>query len=399
MIVIHEGLSTKLSSIKELFDSKYWVGDDTQKVLLPYIKDTESLMNYAIHLYDNQGCAYIVPSFDLGFTYNTARLAGGFTSGMIVHWNSNIPFVPIDMTIKECSGSIIEIDANDIHFFTVEHIEQCLEKMWNNGYRFNFFSGNHFISLFQDKQNKKYLVMHSGDDGYRDEQNGVYPSQKVWYKDNVKVVYDKEGKRYLKYLVEDAAEKFINIALERQSGVASFHRDFANLLLHNSGLIIHAKTYQHYGMYSSHTALLGTGLVPLNETFPIFSNDGLPILIGRPSEKMWSLYIDNHRRFVIPHGWGQCINGIRGIEYLPTEKRLLFTLKSNFLLTDEIGYDKKLSKNIVKIRKLANYINYINSKSSFEECWNNNFFFDTENILFPIVSYHAENGEIIRWEI
>lgn len=394
---IIKGSSTRLCSEDDLFNSKYWLDDSTQRVLLPYVRTTQLLLSKAIKLYDHNGSANIIPSFDLGFTYNTARLAGGFTTGMIVNWNSSIPFVPIDMTIKECSGSVISISADSTDFFSLDQIKISLKKMWKKGFRFNFSSGNHFIALYKNAHNNYYLVLHSGDDGYRNDQYGIYPSLRVWYRDKIKTITNESGHRYLKYLVDDAAEKFIQIALERRHFVADFHRELTNCILNNSGSILCSNTYQHYGMDTDHTALLGTGLIKLNERFPIFSNEGLPIVIVRPSKKMWSVQIDNDQRFVIPHGWGQCIQGVTELNYNASNNKLSIICDSKTIESETIGYSVKIPKRIASVRQLKYYTEFLNGKKSYEACWNNNLFVEIEDILFPLASYNAENGEIKKW--
>ena len=57
------------------------LNDDTQKILLPYIKETEHLLNGMVKRYDKCGEAHIFPSLDVGFPNNILRLAGGFATG------------------------------------------------------------------------------------------------------------------------------------------------------------------------------------------------------------------------------------------------------------------------------------------------------------------------------
>lgn len=107
MIEFVAGQKTTASSLDCLFKCENLLNDTTQMVLLPYIYETNLLLNEAITQFDKNGYASIVPTVDLGFSYNIGRLAGGFSTGMIVDWQCQLPFVPVDMTIKECSVSII----------------------------------------------------------------------------------------------------------------------------------------------------------------------------------------------------------------------------------------------------------------------------------------------------
>lgn len=378
------------------FDSRDYLDDSSQRVLLPYIQKTQVLLNRAIERHDLNGGAEVIPSFDLGFTYNTARLAGGFTTGMAVNWCTDIPFVPIDMTIKECSGSVVAIDVRDTSFFTADKIKKALVKLRSAGYRFNFKSGNHFISLFRDDEWRYYLVIHSGDDGYRDNAIGVYPSDDVWYKGDVLSVYDDDGGRYLKYLVGAPAEKFINFALDRRHALADFHRLLADELVSNCGRVIASETYRHYGLDSPHTAVLGTGLVYEGGDFPIFSKEGLPIVLARPTGETRYVLIDGERRYVIPHGWGQRIKGVTSLSVSSVEKKISIGIGKESLCYD-YGYTVKLPRDIADVREFDNYSDFISGKIPFEACWNDNLIVDVRKILYPVASYRDEEEIILLW--
>ena len=155
--------------LDDLFRSEYYLDDCSQRVMLKYIYETQLMLNKVIQHYDANGNAYVIPSLDLGFTYNTGRLAGGFTTGMMVNWNCRIPFVPVDMTVKECSGSIAYIDTNEKYdkFFTADRINEALLNMRKKGFQFNFSSGNHFINLYKNNDEKYFIAIHSSDESYR----------------------------------------------------------------------------------------------------------------------------------------------------------------------------------------------------------------------------------------
>lgn len=347
MLKIIKGSIAELCDIKKVFDGEYWLNDGSQKILLPYIKSTQELMNSTIQQYDKNGVANIIPSFDLGFSYNTGRIAGGFTTGMVVHWDCEVPFVPIDMTIKECSGSVVSINIDNIDFFNAERINNCLQKLNDQGYRFNFKTGNHFISLYRDNYRRYYLVIHSGDDSYRDADTGIYPSKEIWYKDQIKTSFDKTRSRYLNYLVDEYAERFVRIAINKRKNIAQFHRHLSEEIVLGYGSIENLYTFQHYGFCFPNTAVLGTGLIKANEIFPIFSNEGLPIVIVKPTEKMWSVKINSERRFVIPHGWGQDIRGITNLSNQWQYGKIILTINDKTIvriLGIQVNYQETLLK-------------------------------------------------------
>ena len=246
MVDLIVGNKSKVRSIENLFESRNLLDDDTQRVLLPYIYETKLLLDEAIRKYDKSGFSTIIPSFDLGFTYNTGRLAGGFTTGMLLNLESNVPFIPIDITLKECSGSIIYIGEYDNHIenFIAKKIKDILTDLKKNGFYFNFNSGNHFITLCVDKLQKCYLVIHSGDDSYRNNKDGVYPSDNIWYKDDVKILFNKDNSRYIKYLVSESANKFIELALSKRNNVESFHLEIAKRIYEKETKELIWNTYQ-----------------------------------------------------------------------------------------------------------------------------------------------------------
>lgn len=394
---IIQGTKAKLGNISDLYDAKNLLNDATQRVLLPYIRETQRLLNKVIRQYDSNGQVCILPSIDLGFSYNTGRIAGGFTTGMIVNWCSSEPFIPIDMTIKECSGSIFKLDVSDMSFFSYKNIDETLTELKRLGHKFSFTSGNHFISLYRDGFGSYYLVVHSGDDGYRDPDLGIYPSDEVWYGGKVLRAYSEDRGRYINYLIGSDAARFIDLGLINRSKLARFHNCLCRTLLKDSGRIVTADTYQHYGFHSRNTVVLGTGLVAENKAFPIFSTEGLPITIVKPSEEMWSIIIDGDRRFIIPHGWGQVIDDVKDLTICPSEDTIRIKYGNNYY-EQKIGYKSKLPKKLAKIRKLCNYSSFISGKSSFVACWNNNLYLDVVDILYPVASYSAELKKVNVWK-
>lgn len=98
--------SNTIHSREDLYNPENLLGDTTQKVLLPYLKETEILFNVALRKHDSQGFCRIYPSLDLGFPNNVQRLAGGFATGMLVTWNCGINIIPIDATVNVCTSSV-----------------------------------------------------------------------------------------------------------------------------------------------------------------------------------------------------------------------------------------------------------------------------------------------------
>lgn len=161
--------NAQISSTGDLFDSRMLLDDSTQRYLLRYIKETETLLRGVMEKYSTASIngerlsdAYIYPSLDLGFPNNPVRLAGGFATGMLVIWKCGTPIVPVDATVNVCSSSVFELPDNYNMNKTSEEFKHDIEKLMQGatqeGYGFNFASGNHFLMLAEDEDNKKYLV-------------------------------------------------------------------------------------------------------------------------------------------------------------------------------------------------------------------------------------------------
>ena len=73
----------KLNKREDLFNAKNLLGDDTQRILLPFLRSTEQLILNVVKKYDSFGDVKIFPALDLGIPNNKVRLAGGFATGMM----------------------------------------------------------------------------------------------------------------------------------------------------------------------------------------------------------------------------------------------------------------------------------------------------------------------------
>ena len=101
---------------------KNLLNDSTQKMLLPYVKETERLLDGLVKKYDEYGEAHIFPSLDIGFPNNVLRLAGGFATGMLVVWKSGTPLVPVDTTVNVCSSSYYEFPASALNGRSLQNV-------------------------------------------------------------------------------------------------------------------------------------------------------------------------------------------------------------------------------------------------------------------------------------
>jgi len=280
--------------------------------LLPYIKETEHLLNGMVKRYDKCGEAHIFPSLDVGFPNNILRLAGGFATGMLVVWKSGTPLVPVDTTVNVCSSSYYEFDESALKgrkvsdFFNQKIIQNIINKgSVKEGLAFSFNTGNHFILLSKSRNTGHYfLVLHSSAKQYKDTYLGLYPKPHNWYSNLIKTYQEKGSDRYIHYLKDDEALRFISIARSLNEQNRDIHNWFASEIFGDIKPI-QQKTYHHYGMPTDYSIAIGTYVVDERDVVPIFSREGYPIFLFRPSSNMWSIVLEGKTKYIIPHGWGQ----------------------------------------------------------------------------------------------
>lgn len=315
--------STILHS-SDLFNPKNLLNDDTQKVLLPYLRETQTLFDKAIRKHDpnpNSFCT-ILPSLDLGIPNNVQRLAGGFATGMLVTWQCGIDIVPIDATVNVCTSSIFKLknfvpeSLQDRQNFIIT-LEKCFsDASSQKGYSFSFTSGNHFLIIAQDKDsNEYYLVLHSSANELKNSYMGLYPVEGNWYASEIKNIPGKNG-RYFHYLKDEEARHFIRMAKNFKSYNEQIHKWLAERIngapFSESEMLIK----HHYYMPTDNSIALGTFAEPIGEKVPIFSAPGKKIYIFEIGKDNWQVNLGGNKGNVclVPHGWGQKIDNISSIK-------------------------------------------------------------------------------------
>ena len=277
--------------------------DSSQTVLQNYLSKTEQLMNKLLNTHFS-GNAKIYAVSDLGFPHDVIRIAGGFATGAFVNWTSDIPFVPIDTCVNVCSVSLFEIDEDIKCLFNSEYFDSIKMKLDTGIYISNFHRGNHFIAYLRSIINgKRYLLLHSSANEYKENFNGLYPVEGNWFFDRIKVFSD--GESYIRYLDGKDAEVFYSIA----AGLYKFneirHEFIAHVILGNHQVNTHPLHFHHYGMPLSTSVAMGCHLSNQGQTLPILTLPGENIyMIKYHHTKHESLMIKNEQ-FLTPHGWGK----------------------------------------------------------------------------------------------
>lgn len=364
------GKVTKIYTHDDLYNPQNLLNDSTQKILLPYVKQTEVLLNNLVKRYDTEALARIYPSLDIGIPNNVLRLAGGFATGMLVVWKCGTPIVPVDTTVNVCSSSYYQFDPLALkgisisEFFNEKKINEIInEGSKKEGLAFSFNTGNHFLLLCRSKKNNMYyLVLHSSAKQFKDTYLGLYPKPNNWYSGYIKEYTDGVSGRYIRYLKDNEAKQFIAIAKMLNRENEDIHNWFANKFCQGISFI-NKRTYHHYGMPTDYSIAIGTYVVDNEDVVPIFSRENYPICLFKPDNNMWSIELEGKKKYIIPHGWGQQIKseyfGDLSKDELDSCK---FAIKEgNLVLQNEAGvclkefipnYTERFSENMVEVRKL-----------------------------------------------
>lgn len=365
------GQNTTIESHIDLYDSSNLLDDSTQKLLLPYVHETERLLNELVKKYDNEAIARIYPSLDMGVPNNVLRLAGGFATGMLVVWKCGTPIVPIDTTVNVCSSSYYQFDSAALKgtpikdFFNENKINSIINAgSKKEGLAFSFNTGNHFLLLCKNKEtNMYYLVLHSSAKQFKDTYLGLYPKPNNWYAGYVKTYKDNKSNRYIRYLKDAEAEQFIGIARMLNRENEDIHNWFAREFCNGIHFTNH-RTYHHYGMPTDYSIAIGTYVIDEKDKVPIFSKEGYPICMFRPDKDMWSIELEGKTKYIVPHGWGQNIH-YQYFKNLSSDddlakckldifhEKLVIKDKNNQILKEFLpSYTNRFSEEMVEVRKL-----------------------------------------------
>lgn len=338
---LHFNPSKQINSTDALFNSNNLLGDDTQRYLVDYIKKTEDLLRGVVEKYSTASVngekisdAHIFPSLDLGFPNNSVRLAGGFATGMLVTWKCGTPIVPVDATVNVCSSSVFELpetyNMNQTDEEFLNKIQHLIHNATKAGYAFNFASGNHFLMIATDENEKKYLVLHSSAKEFKDSYIGLYPTEGNWYSDKIRTYPTPyvHGERYIRYLKGDDATFFISMAKKLEKMNVQIHRYFADAMDAQQCHLLERSTYHHYYMPTDSSIAIGTFVEDPGTTVPIFSAPNKAICLFKvDKDENWTIQLGGKPKCLIPHGWGQAITGMINTAVDYTEKN--FTIKVN----------------------------------------------------------------------
>lgn len=316
--------STTVLHANDLFKPEVLLNDNTQRVLLPYLRETKNLFDKALKKHDPSPTSYcqIFPSLDLGMPNNVQRLAGGFATGMLVTWQCGLDIVPIDATVNVCTSSVFKLNHFDLDLLNhektlMQFLKSCFDEASSEkGYSFSFTSGNHFLIIAQDSETQEYyLVLHSSANELKNSYMGLYPVEGNWYAKDVKDIFGENG-RYFHYLKDEEARHFIRMAQNFKTYNEQIHKWLAKRInnkapFNESDMLIK----HHYYMPTENSIALGTFAEPVGTHVPIFSAPGRNIYIFEIGKDNWQVNLGGNKGNVclVPHGWGQKIDQLSSI--------------------------------------------------------------------------------------
>lgn len=373
--------------------------DNTQNVILPYLKDTEKLLSKLVEEHDPNGWAKIIPSNDLGMPNNITRIAGGFLTGALYDWSCAVPIIPVDATVNTCTSAVFELKDFDIESLDNMKFQRIVEDLcaeaMKNGYAFSFNSGNHFLIIAEDDDGNYYLVLHCSAKQAKESCFGLYPTERVWYRDKIKTILNDDQSRYLRYIRGDAAVRFIDYANRFRDFNEELHtyvsEAFAKL---TSSRISDFKILRHhYGMPTKSSIAIGTFVVdvqpndPEELIIPVFSDLGKDICLFEvdgfnAEQKTYNLSETEKNVVLVPHGWGQVIDGMKGIGLSADHTHLEIQIENSSPYRLEIRPDNRIYIPEKRVRSFENVTSFLTNECS-------NVKGKVKKLLHPVYCYCA----------
>lgn len=242
---------------------------------------------------------------DLGFSNNITRMAGGFFTGMYLQWDCDRYFIPVDSTVNACGVSIYEFDSVFINFESfISAVSAAISSLEKDGIKWNYNSGNHFVSLCiaPQNENKQYLILHASANQYKFGVNGLYPDERTWFYSKIRTL--EEGNRYIRYIVDETAEQFYSLYLKAAKENPLRNDEVAKRIV---GEEVHRVLYSpHYGMPAKNSIAIGCQWNPDCVILTSFGNN------------IYNIRLESYPGLPLtPHGFGVCFkNDLQALKYL-----------------------------------------------------------------------------------
>ena len=298
--------------------------DATQQALIPFLQDTEELLERIVKKHDTAGWAKVVPSAGLGFSGNVVRMAGGFFAGALYDWSCSVPLVPIDASVNTCTCSVFRLSAFDESMSNAEFhnlIENLNIEGAKEGYHFNFKSYNHFLTVAKNAVGSYYLLIHTSAREGPDNTFGLYPGgNSTWFSEEIKTEINRAQTRYMRYIRGQSAIQLIDYSKRFREVNEKVHRFIADWLCRHCGMdAVEIAMHHLYGMPTDSSINIGAFVVDIYDhahPVPIFGARNGEICLFRVSRDQTHPYTlaETNRDFVVvPYNFGSIVEGVEQI--------------------------------------------------------------------------------------
>ena len=290
-------------------------GDAVQPFLLGHLRSTEQLFLSALRELDSAATCRISAAADLCIPHDVIRIAGGFATGCLVQWTSNVPVIPVDTTVNIDTSSIFWLDREPE--LTAEDFTNLQVKVEDeSSYEWNFHKGNHFISICRRRSDgRPALVIHSNEKEFKYQFNGLMPVPGNWFMEDVRVF--RRGGQYLRLLIGDKVPLFVEIAKLMEPYNIVRHRFLASVLLEGRARFQDDQHKHHYWMPNAQAVAIGCFLCNENETVPIFSRPGgdIALFTATAGGSNRVAIPGLEESLLVPHGWGKSVRNSVEVTY------------------------------------------------------------------------------------
>jgi hypothetical protein len=321
------------------------LNDSTQKSIIEHLKVTEKLLSRASTLASGKlKEAEVIALPDLGMPHNVRRVHGGFFTGALYRWESDIPIFPIDSTMNVDNVSVYRLNAP---ISSKEEFIKKIEKSIKNrgSYEWNFDVGNHFVTYGSVSEsttlkNGNYLVLHGSASEFKNQHNGLYPFIKNWYSNEYKIIWHEDNIRYLRYIEGKIAERFFGISKMLEEYNKIRHQYFASSICEDN-YIEEVINLLHYGMPSVNSVAIGCQWFDRSSLFLLLTTPQKPLyFIESVEDSQNSTAIENKNISLYPHGLGK--QSLQPLMINYAEKSLCVN-RNNFALNESLQEERSLA--------------------------------------------------------
>ena len=233
------------------------------------------------------------------------------------------------VSVQEFKSRLDNVMANRetyLKYATTHLPAQILDSIdleMTNKFYWNYNVGNHFVILAeQDAENSEipkgqYMIVHASAIELKKDnlKYGLYPVEGNWYYDDIQVVHDDKGNRYLRYIYGKRAVQFLELANMLQKINKHRNRYFCRAVL---GELADEEVINlsHYGMPTSNAICIGCQWE--KDDFTLLTAPGNDIYLVHPDVSSENIIkLQDKQITLMPHGCGVMLkNSNDTIKYL-----------------------------------------------------------------------------------